>query len=141
LEQVQRRVAIYGWGTERAVALLRNLPSDKGSDFMFIGAQPGKQMGDTTLSQMVNRRMGRDDVIVHGMRSAFRDWAGEHTAFPADVCEAALAHIRGKTERAYQLGDLFNKRRALMRAWSDFCHTPPAATRASVTPIRNGAAS
>ena len=27
------------------------------------------------------RRMGRDDLTVHGFRSTFRDWAEESTAF------------------------------------------------------------
>jgi integrase len=123
--------------SERAVALLRRLPTEEGTDFMFIGTRPGKPMGHTTLSNIVNRRMGRDDATVHGMRSAFRDFVGERTSFPNDVCEAALAHVKGKTVRAYARGDLFDKRRALMQAWSDFCHTPPVATGASVTPIRD----
>jgi hypothetical protein len=35
-------------------------------------------------------------VTLHRFRSSFRDWAGERTPFPHDVCEAALAHIDGK---------------------------------------------
>jgi hypothetical protein len=48
-------------------------------------------------------------VTVRGFRSSFRDWPGERTASPHDVCEAALARIKGKTKRAYQRGDLFEK--------------------------------
>jgi hypothetical protein len=73
------------------------------------------------------------DPAKYGMRSAFRDFIGERASFPNDVCEAALAHVKGKTVRAYVRGDLFDKRRALMQAWSDF-----SATGASVTPIRDG---
>lgn len=62
------------------------------------------------------------DVTTHGMRSAFRDWAGEATSFPREVVEMALAHVVGTaTERAYARGDLFNKRKALMEAWGGFC--------------------
>jgi hypothetical protein len=69
----------------------------------------------------VLQRMGRTGVTVHGFRSAFRDWAGETTAFPHDVCEAALAHIRGdKSVQAYARGDLFSKRRQLMQAWARY---------------------
>jgi integrase len=117
-----------------AVALLRSLPVEDGNDLVFLGRETGQPLGHTSLSSTLNKRMGRD-ATVHGFRSAFRDWAGERTAFPPDVCEAALAHIRGKTERAYQRGDLFDKRRALMNAWAAYCYSPPAAT-ASVTPIR-----
>ena len=64
------------------------------------------------------------DVTVHGFRSAFRDWAAERTAFPHDVCEMALAHtISNAAEAAYRRGDLFEKRRKLMEAWSDFVST------------------
>ena len=40
----------------------------------------------------VLRRMGRGDLTAHGFRSTFRDWAGETTAHPREVIEAALAH-------------------------------------------------
>jgi len=119
-----------------AVTLLRGLPVEDGNAHAFLGRDAGQPLGHTTLSQLLNRRMDRD-VTVHGFRSAFRDWAGERTAFPPDVCEAALAHIRGKTERAYQRADLFDKRRALMNAWSAYCSGP--STTASVTPIRGAA--
>jgi hypothetical protein len=77
---------------------------------------------------------------VHGFRSSFRDWAGEQTAFPHDVCEAALAHAKGKTERAYQRGDLFSKRRKLMEAWARFATAPPAKqeTGSDLVPMRQG---
>ena len=79
-------------------------------------------------------------LTVHGFRSSFRDWAGERTAFPHDVCEAALAHIKGKTERAYQRGDLFSKRRKLMEAWGRFAAAPPAKqeTGGDLVPMRLG---
>ena len=97
-----------------AIELLRGLyHEDDGDDgYLFIGRQPGRPLGHTTLQQLL-RRMHRP-TTVHGLRSSFRDWAGERTAFPHDVCEAALARIKGKTERAYQRGDLFSKRRELM---------------------------
>lgn len=64
----------------------------------------------------------RGNYVVHGFRSSFRDWCGEHTSFPTNVAEAALAHVLGnKTEAAYARGDLFEKRRALMATWARFC--------------------
>jgi integrase len=60
-------------------------------------------------------------ITAHGFRSAFRDWAAEQTSYPRDVCEMALAHtVRDKTEAAYRRGDLFEKRRELMRAWESY---------------------
>jgi integrase len=78
-------------------------------------------------------RMKRSDLTVHGFRSTFRDWAGEATAHPREVIEHALAHLlKDKAEAAYQRGDLFQKRVALMRDWGEFCAKPPA----TVTPLR-----
>jgi integrase len=79
---------------------------------------------------MILRRMGREDLTVHGFRSTFRDWAAERTAFPREVAEAALAHAIGdKVEAAYRRGDLFEKRRKLMEAWAGYCTSPAAAAR------------
>jgi integrase len=116
-----------------AVELLRGLSVEDGNDHVFLGRDAGQPLGHTTLSQLLNRRMHRD-VTVHGFRSSFRDWSSERTAFPDGVI--ALAHVKGKTERAYQRGDLFEKRRALMTAWATYCGSPPVASSASVTPIR-----
>jgi integrase len=70
----------------------------------------------------VLQRMGRGDLTVHGFRSTFRDWAAEKTKFPNEVVEMALAHTVGdKVEAAYRRGDLFEKRRLLMRTWADYC--------------------
>ena len=73
---------------------------------------------------MVLRRLKRNDVTAHGMRSAFRDWASESTNFTNEVCEMALAHVvENATEAAYRRGELFDKRRKLMEAWAKFCQT------------------
>jgi integrase len=70
---------------------------------------------------MLLRRM-EVDATVHGFRSSFRDWAGNETHFPREVCEAALAHvIENKAEAAYRRSDALDKRRELMAAWSEFC--------------------
>ena len=68
--------------------------------------------------------MGRTDIVVHGFRSTFRDWAAEQTSFPREVAEMALAHgIADKVEAAYRRGDLFEKRISLMEKWAEFCRT------------------
>ena len=69
----------------------------------------------------VLKRMNRADLTVHGFCATFRTWAAERTTFPREVAEAALAHLVGDdTERAYQRGDLFEKRRKLMNEWGQF---------------------
>jgi integrase len=73
---------------------------------------------------MLLRRM-KLDITAHGFRSTFRDWASERTNFPSEVVEMALAHtIANKVEAAYRRGNLLEKRRELMAAWSQFvCQT------------------
>jgi integrase len=75
-------------------------------------------------------RMDRGDLTAHGFRATFKTWASERTNFPRALVEAALAHVLGdKVEAAYQRGDLFDKRRRLMDAWTEFCAKPaPAGT-------------
>jgi integrase len=126
--------------TPEAVALLRALPVEDGNPFVFIGRDAGQPLGHSTLAQVLNRRLQRA-ATVHGMRSVFRDWAGDKTGFPHDVCEAAIAHVKGKTERSYQRGDLLEKRRELMKVWAQYCTNPPAETGASVIPMIRGTAS
>jgi integrase len=75
------------------------------------------------------RRMERDDVTVHGFRSAFRDWAAEQTSFPNEAAEMALAHtVSDAVVAAYKRTDLFDKRRALMEAWGNWCDGIEGAT-------------
>lgn len=111
--------------SEPVLKILRQLEKAKTSKFVF----PGKR--DKPLSNMsmlmLLRRMGHDDLTVHGFRSSFRDWAAEQTNYPREVAEMALAHaISDKVEAAYRRGDLLEKRRQLMDAWARYCYQPPA---------------
>ncbi len=90
-----------------------------GSEFVFPSRSARKPLSNMVFLQAL-RRM-EIAVTAHGFRSAFRDWAAEHTNFPREVCEAALAHtIKDKAEAAYRRGDLLEKRRELMVAWAAF---------------------
>jgi integrase len=94
-----------------------------GSDYVFPSRDETKPLSNMAFL-MTLRRM-KLDATAHGFRSSFRDWAAEQTNFPREACEAALAHaVENKVEAAYRRGDLFEKRRELMRAWADFAATP-----------------
>jgi integrase len=69
-------------------------------------------------------RMGlRKQVVAHGFRSTFRDWASETTNYPNEMLEMAIAHsIDSKVEAAYRRGDLLKKRHELMADWERFCN-------------------
>jgi integrase len=75
---------------------------------------------DVSLANVIARHTDKP-ATTHGMRSTFRDWAGDETHFPREVVEAALAHTLGKVEGAYRRGTALAKRRELMAAWADFC--------------------
>jgi integrase len=120
--------------SERAVELLRALPTEDGNGFVFIGPRAGSGLSSMAMTQVL-KRMRRGDITTHGFRSSFRDWCAEQTNFPRDVAEMALAHaIPNAVEAAYRRGDLLVKRRQLAEAWSKYCTSPPVAG-VNVVPI------
>jgi integrase len=124
--------------SDAAVSVLKRMEAVRQDDLVFPGARKGQPMSEMALLMLL-RRMAHADVTVHGFRSSFRDWAAERTAFPREIAEKALAHIVGdETERAYQRGDLLDKRRKLMDAWASYCAKDETAG-AKVVPIASRA--
>ena len=104
-----------------AVAVLELAAPLKTSDdgLVFPGGRKGRPLSDVAVSKALAGAV--DNVTVHGMRSTFRDWAEEKSAYPGVVAEAALAHVnRNGTEAAYLRGDQFEKRRNLMNDWAAY---------------------
>lgn len=113
-----------------AARALLGEPGDPGELVFPSPAKADAPLSDMTLAAVL-KRMKRDDLTVHGFRSTFRDWAGEATAHPREVIEAALAHrLKDKAEAAYARGDLFTKRRKLMEDWDAFLARPEPAVLA-----------
>ena len=111
--------------SDRAIDVLRGLPREDNNPFVFIGLRTGA-LSNMALAAVL-RRMGQDNVTVHGFRSTFRDWAAERTSYANHVVEMALAHVIGdKVEAAYRRGDLFAKRVRLMGDWARYCTAQPA---------------
>jgi integrase len=116
-----------------AIAALSQAAKLRENEWIFPGDK--SQRVSKNLFADVMARLGRDSVTVHGFRSTFRNWAAECTNFPREICESALAHLLGdETERAYQRGDLFEKRRKLMDAWARYCGAP--AVTGNVVPMQ-----
>jgi integrase len=106
--------------SEPAIAVLSVMSKVRQNEYVFPGDR--RPTLSNTSMLMLMRRMNRADLTTHGFRSSFRDWAAELTDFPSEVVEMALAHLVGdKVEAAYRRGDLFDKRRRLMKAWAEFC--------------------
>ena len=84
--------------SEAAMGVLERL-KPLGGDFVFPGNKPDKPLSNMALLALL-KRMGRDDLTVHGFRSTFRDWVAEGTHHAAELAEAALAHtVRDKLSR------------------------------------------
>jgi integrase len=122
--------------SELAISIIEQLHQARMSEFVFPGFKRECSLNKSALEAVVRRAQA--NVTVHGFRSAFRDWAGDSTAFPRDVVEAALAHaIENKTEAAYRRSDALEKRRRLMAAWATYCASSPQKDgRSNVTPLR-----
>ena len=106
-----------------AMAVLERMAKVRESEFVFPANKRATLSHDSMRA--VLRRMGREDLTVHGFRSAFRDWAAERTNFANEMAEMALAHaVSDKVEAAYRRGDMFDKRRKLMDAWAAYCAKP-----------------
>ena len=124
--------------SDPALVVLRGLlplRNNEAGGWVFPGARKGRPLSNMAM-EMLLRRMGRNDLTVHGFRSTFRDWTAETTGYPGEVAEAALAHVVGnKVEAAYRRGDLFEKRGRLMEDWATFCGRTIQAD-ATVAPMR-----
>ena len=101
---------------------LQVLEQQKGKHPLYVfpnarrsGSLPGNAL------RRVMAELVAGDYVPHGFRSTFRTWAAEHTHYPREVCEMALAHaLNDKVEAAYNRGDLLDKRWCLMKEWAGF---------------------
>ena len=123
--------------SDAAVAVLAKMKAEHGgAGFVFPGQKRNKGLSDTRMPLLL-RSVGVLETV-HGFRSSFRDWTAEQTAFPREVCEAALAHaVSDKVEAAYQRSDVLEKRRKMMDQWARYITAAPAAGN-KVVPIRRG---
>lgn len=113
----------------RTMEIVKELRRLTGENLLMFPARSGDKPISNMAFLMLLRRM-KLDITAHGFRSTFRDWASERTNFPSEVVEMALAHtIVNKVEAAYRRGNLLDKRRELMAAWSDFVCQPVATRR------------
>jgi integrase len=107
--------------SDQAMDILRAAKKLKTGDFVFNGPKKGRPLSNMAFAALL-KRMNRKDFVPHGLRSTFRTWAAEETTYPREVCEMALAHAVGNAvEQSYQRGDMFDRRKALMKDWGRFC--------------------
>jgi integrase len=87
----------------------------QGQGYVFPGRNPRRPISEGAIRAYIP-----SGATIHGMRSAFSDWAHDQ-GFVYEVVEAALAHKTGTAvSRAYRRGDALELRRGLMEAWANF---------------------
>ena len=79
--------------SDRALTILKELPRE--SDYIFPGAQKDESLSDQAMLELLRGMRGMGSTV-HGFRSSFRDWAGDQTSYPNEMCELALAHAARK---------------------------------------------
>jgi integrase len=113
----EHRVAL----TDRAVELL-GTPPDPRTGTVFKAGRSNDPISNMAFLALL-KRMKRTDLTGHGFRSTFRDWVAEKTDFSNELAEMALTHTVGdEVEAAYRRGDMFDRRRELMKSWGDFAN-------------------
>ena len=121
--------------TAEAAALLKALPRIKENPLVFPAIRGG-MLTDMAMSMLMKRmhvadeakgnrgfldRVNKRPAVPHGLRSTFRDWVAERTTYAGEMAEVALAHrISNAVEAAYRRGDMVEKRRGMMEAWSNY---------------------
>jgi integrase len=133
---------------DRAIEILRALPTEEGNPFVFLGLKSGTGITAAAMSKViktmnadrkraglpryVDPKLENADVVVHGFRSTFKDWSAECTSHAGFVSEAALWHVvADRVEGAYRRGELLDKRRLLMNDWARYCGSAAKAQRRS----------
>jgi integrase len=117
--------------SKAAMAILLAIKGDATNPIgpVFYGRSQGKGViqrnGLNRICQHIGNKLNPPQTITaHGTcRATFRTWGGEKTFFARELLEVALAHdLEGDaTERAYQRGDLLDKRAQVMEAWGQYC--------------------
>ena len=128
-----------------ALAVLDRMEALKdGSEYIFPNSK-GKPLSDASMAAVINRMNEQQrrwidpkvdrEVVPHGFRSSFRDWAAEH-GYDDAVAEAALAHkISDDVIAAYKRTTFFELRKRMMKDWAEYCARPSAGD-GNVVPLR-----
>jgi len=119
----------------QAIALIKTLPRIEGNNYLFPGDRDKKPLSDMTLTA-ITRRMNETEgdappkwidptngaqIVPHGFRSTFRDWAAEVGHYPREMAEHALAHsLPDRVEAAYHRGTMLERRAPMMQRWADY---------------------
>lgn len=104
----------------RAVQILRSQKEISPNQFAFSGQDKNEHIHPSSFLRCLTLTL-KLDVTAHGIRSSFRDWAGDVTNYPREIAEEAFAHQVGSVvKRAYRRGSALEKRRQMMNDWANY---------------------
>jgi integrase len=111
--------------SDAALAVLDRMEKIKdGGEYVFYSPGTRRPLSDAATGAVLDR-MGRHDIVPHGFRSTFRDWAAER-GYQDAVAEAALAHtVPDAVVAAYRRTTFFELRKQLMDDWATFATSDP----------------
>ena len=102
--------------TDAALAILR-AQQGQHAEYVFPSPQTHRALSPAAFGRIL--RAAGIDSTTHGFRSCFSTWANDATDHDHQTIEVCLAHTVGnQVAQSYNRGDRFEKRRALMVAWS-----------------------
>jgi integrase len=131
-----------------AIAVLDRMEAAKdGSEYIFPNTK-GKPLSDASMAALIDRmneleRFWTDpkldrEIVPHGFRSSFRDWAAEH-GYDDPVAEAALAHkVSDEVIAAYWRTTFFGLRKRKMEDWANYCTRPSSSVDTAVAFLASG---
>ncbi|WP_246849625.1 tyrosine-type recombinase/integrase [Rubellimicrobium arenae] len=101
---------------------------DNGSGLVFPASGKGRRPGSKRNVGHINPDSWRKrladlgfDMVPHGVRSVFVDWALENKVCDREMAERCIAHsVDNETTRAYLRSDFLEQRRQIMAKWADF---------------------
>ncbi|MGF6924478.1 tyrosine-type recombinase/integrase [Paraburkholderia sp. 40] len=116
---------------DKAFELAKNAMATARYGYLFPGDKKGSPLSNMAMLELLDG-MGYSEITVHGFRSTFQDWAEEYGEYPELLTDKAIAHkTTNKARRAYQRGDMLERRRKMMDHWSLYC----GGMSATVVPI------
>jgi integrase len=98
--------------TTPALAIIEHMREVRQNDFVFPGDKADDPLSDMALTEVIRRmnearkktglslwvgpKQGNREIVPHGLRSTFKDWATDWAPSPAEIVEAARHHARSR---------------------------------------------
>jgi integrase len=133
-----------------ALAVLDRMEKIRNGEFVFFSGS-GRPLSDAAQAALIERMNAANvaagkpkwldpkqkrEIVPHGFRSTFRDWAAER-GYADAVAEAALAHkVPDAVIAAYKRTTFFELRKKLMDDWAAFATSDPAKGIDNVVALR-----